>query len=140
MKKICTAMFCFGFVAVQLLLGQAKKETIGKWVNERGVMVAEITTENLYVAENILRWGKLSKSGHRIFPENGYYKLDIHEDGAGASAFASGNRWGGSNIGASFSLNEDGSLTLTIENKAYDNFEQLGEYENKQTFLLHRKR
>jgi hypothetical protein len=45
MKKFYAFALCFGFFTVQILFGQARENIIGKWVNESGVTVVEITSE-----------------------------------------------------------------------------------------------
>jgi len=140
MKKNVLFLF-FGLLVFSQLTGCNKnqiKTTEGTWVNEKGATVAVITDVHLDIAENVLHWGNCENSGHRAFPENGVYRLNIGDGGTALDGL--GNKWGGYRIEVSFSLNDDSTLTLTITNSAYDVVDDLGEYSNEQTFLLRKKR
>ncbi|MDR0600502.1 MAG: hypothetical protein LBG84_10560 [Treponema sp.] len=142
MRRKIYALTGWFVLAAAAAFGQAPEGIRGTWVNERGATVVIITAGNLDIAENVLRWGNCTYSGHRAIPEEGVYRLNIYEKEDGtvyASELWGGNRWGGSRIEASFSLDDDGMLTITIENSAHDNTIKNGEYNGKQTFRLRKK-
>jgi hypothetical protein len=93
----------------------------------------------LYIAGNFIRWnpsGSRSRSGWAPDAVNGFYKLPI--DGEKRTAREGfGNRWGGHSIDVSYSVSDDGVLTVEVHNSTHDNTENFS-YEDTRTFQLRR--
>ena len=131
MKKFYLKLILFLFFTIQIVFSQSR-QPIGFWVDETGKLIAHFSGEYLFIADDILNWSQ--NSGFIPFPENGFYTLNISEDGTTASD-GIGNRYGGYSINASFSFSDDGTMILIIENSTYDNNEDVFE-EWRQTFRL----